>query len=146
MSGPLESLGLDTSISLVREDGLLLAHFPPNNEIGNPSSGFGQRALAAGGTIREIGRKDRTMRLRAARMLPGYPALARQARIQGTVHLAGIVGRDGSIQQLRVVSGHPLLVGAALAAVRQWLYQPTLLNGEPVEVFAPIDVTFTLAP
>ena len=69
------SLGLDTTISLVREDGMLLAHFPPTEEIGTPSSGAGQRALAAGGTIREVGRRDQRVRLRAAKMLPNYPAL-----------------------------------------------------------------------
>ena len=78
------------------------------------------------------------------RVLPSYPQLAKQARISGTVHLIGIIGKDGSIQNLRVVGGHPLLVNAALDAVRQWLYQPTLLSGEPVEVIAPIDVNFTL--
>jgi signal transduction histidine kinase/DNA-binding response OmpR family regulator len=69
------SLGLDTTISLVREDGTLLAHFPPNEEIGKPSSGGGQRALAAGGNIREVSARDKQVRLRAARMLPNYPAL-----------------------------------------------------------------------
>ncbi|HEX7677060.1 MAG TPA: ATP-binding protein, partial [Thermoanaerobaculia bacterium] len=69
------SLGLDSTISLVREDGIMLAHFPPTDDIGQPSSGGGLRALAAGGTIREVNRKDGLMRLRAARMLPNYPAL-----------------------------------------------------------------------
>ena len=68
------SLGLDTTISLVREDGTLLAHFPHTEEIGNPSSGGGQRALAAGGILREVGGPDHRVRLRAARMLPNYPA------------------------------------------------------------------------
>lgn len=67
------------------------------------------------------------------------------ARISGTVRLQGIIGKDGSIQQLQVLSGPPLLVQAALDAVRQWRYQPTLLNGEPVEVISPIDVIFTLS-
>lgn len=78
------------------------------------------------------------------RVIPAYPPLARQARIAGVVELMGIISRDGRIQQLRVVSGHPLLVPAALEAVRQWTYRPTLLNGEPVEVIAPITVHFTL--
>ena len=56
----------------------------------------------------------------------------------------GVIGKDGTIQNLRVVSGHPLLVNAALEAVRQWRYQPTLLSGEPVEVIAPIEVVFSL--
>lgn len=79
------------------------------------------------------------------KVMPVYPALAKQARISGTVHLMGVVAKDGTIQQLRVVDGHPLLVGAALEAVRQWVYKPTTLNGEPVEVIAPIDVIFTLS-
>jgi protein TonB len=75
---------------------------------------------------------------------PVYPPLAKQARIQGTVRFNAIIGRDGAIANLQVVSGHPLLVPAALEAVRQWKYQPTLLNGEPVEVVTQIDVNFTL--
>jgi len=75
---------------------------------------------------------------------PVYPPLAKQARIQGTVRFNAIIGRDGAIQNLTVVSGHPLLVPSALEAVRQWRYQPTLLNGEPVEVVTQIDVNFTL--
>jgi protein TonB len=79
------------------------------------------------------------------RVIPVYPLLAKQARVAGTVKLIGIVGRDGRVQQLQVISGHPLLIQAALDAVRQWLYHPTLLNGDPVEVVAPIDVHFTLS-
>ena len=79
------------------------------------------------------------------RILPVYPPLARQARVSGNVKLLGVISKDGTIQQLQVISGHPLLVNAALDAVRQWVYRPTLLNGEPVEVVAPIDVNFTLA-
>jgi protein TonB len=74
-----------------------------------------------------------------------YPPLARQARIQGTVRLQAIIAKDGTIQSLEVVSGHPLLVQSALDAVRQWRYQPTLLNGEPVEVSTTVDVIFTLS-
>jgi len=76
---------------------------------------------------------------------PIYPPLAKQARIQGHVILTAIIGKDGTIQNLTVVSGHPLLVPAALEAVKQWVYQPTLLNGEPVEVVTEIDVNFTLS-
>ena len=76
---------------------------------------------------------------------PQYPPLARQARIQGTVKLSAVISKDGSIQKLEVMSGHPLLVPAALAAVTQWRYKPTLLNGEAVEVLTNIDVNFTLS-
>ena len=76
---------------------------------------------------------------------PEYPPLAKMARIQGTVRLEAVIAKDGTIQDLKVLSGHPLLVKAALDAVKQWRYQPTLLNGEPVEVVTEIDVNFTLA-
>ncbi|MFB3829311.1 MAG: energy transducer TonB [Bryobacteraceae bacterium] len=77
-------------------------------------------------------------------VVPVYPSLARQARVQGDVELLGVVGIDGQIRQLQVVSGHPLLVRSAVDAVRQWFYRPTFLNGEPVEVIAPITVYFRL--
>ncbi len=79
------------------------------------------------------------------KVTPLYPALAKQARIQGTVRLQAIIAKDGSVVELQVVSGHPLLVQAALDAVRQWRYHPTLLNGEPVEVVTTVDVIFTLS-
>jgi protein TonB len=79
------------------------------------------------------------------RVQPLYPPLARQTRISGTVKLHAIIGKNGQVEQLQVVSGHPLLVQSALDAVRQWRYQPTLLNGEPVEVDTEIDVIFSLA-
>jgi len=75
---------------------------------------------------------------------PVYPPLARIARIQGTVVLQAILSRNGTIEDLKVISGHPLLVQAALDAVRTWRYQPTLLNSEPVEVLTEIDVKFSL--
>jgi protein TonB len=78
------------------------------------------------------------------RPLPVYPVLAKQARISGTVQLVGTIGKDGRIEQLQVIGGHPLLVKAALDAVRRWVYRPTLLNNEPVEVIAPIEVHFKL--
>lgn len=79
------------------------------------------------------------------KVLPVYPALAKTARVSGTVRLGGIIARDGTIQQLQVIAGNPLLIAAAVDAVRQWIYRPTTLNGETVEVVAPIDVIFTLS-
>ena len=75
---------------------------------------------------------------------PIYPQIAKQARVSGTVELLGVLGTDGRIHELRVLRGHPLLVGAALDAVRQWIFEPTLLNGQAVEVAAPITVNFIL--
>jgi TonB family protein len=76
---------------------------------------------------------------------PTYPIAARQGGIQGVVRLHAIIGKDGSVMQLEAISGHPLLVDAALDAVRQWVYQPTLLEGKPVEVDTTIDVIFQLS-
>ena len=77
---------------------------------------------------------------------PVYPPLALQARISGVVRLNAIIGVDGTVKELSVVSGHPLLVPAALEAAKQWLYQPTLLNGRPVEVVTQLEVNFSLEP
>jgi protein TonB len=76
---------------------------------------------------------------------PAYPALARAARVQGTVQIQALLARDGSVQSAKVAQGHPLLASAALDAVRQWRYAPTLLNGEAVEVILLVDVNFTLS-
>jgi protein TonB len=79
------------------------------------------------------------------RVEPTYPPIAKAARVQGTVILAAVIGKDGTIQNLHVVSGHPLLQGAAMEAVKQWRYRPYILNGEPVEVDTQVIVNFTLA-
>jgi protein TonB len=92
--------------------------------------------------IRVGGNVQAAMRIRGP--MPQYPTLAKQARIQGVVRFTAIISRDGTIQNLQLISGHPLLVPAAQAAVSQWVYRPTLLNGEPVEVITEIDVNFTL--
>ena len=77
---------------------------------------------------------------------PIYPPLARQARISGTVILRAIIGTDGSIENLTLVSGHPMLAPAALDAVKQWKYKPYLLNGKPVKVDTQVQVNFALSP
>ena len=78
------------------------------------------------------------------RVVPPYPPLAKQMRISGTVRLMGVISTSGRIEKLEVVEGHPLLVKAAVEAVQQWIYRPTILNGEPVPVAAPIQVIFIL--
>lgn len=79
------------------------------------------------------------------RVQPMYPPLARQARIQGSVILQAEISKDGSIENLRLISGHPMLAPAAIEAVKQWRYKPYFLNGEPVAVETQITVNFTLA-
>ena len=75
---------------------------------------------------------------------PVYPPLAPQARISGVVRINVVIGKDGTVEKLTLASGHPLLVPAAMEAVKQWVYQPTLLNGQPVEVVTQVEVNFDL--
>jgi protein TonB len=79
------------------------------------------------------------------RVEPTYPSLARAARVQGEVVLSAIINTSGEITNLQLVSGHPMLVPEAIAAVKQWRYKPYLLNGQPVEVETTITVIFTLS-
>jgi signal transduction histidine kinase/AmiR/NasT family two-component response regulator/HPt (histidine-containing phosphotransfer) domain-containing protein len=112
------SLGADTSISLVREDGTLLARFPPSEQIGKPSSGGGQRALSAGGTIREISPTDKRMRLRAARMLPNYPALVSVTQTEESA-LRSWRGMTTLLSAMSLISSIVVLLAASMIA-RWW--------------------------
>jgi protein TonB len=78
------------------------------------------------------------------KILPTYPPLARSARIQGQVVLQAVISKQGVIEILKLLSGHPMLVPAAIEAVRQWRYRPYVLNNEPVEVETQITVNFSL--
>jgi protein TonB len=86
-----------------------------------------------------------TQGLLIRKIQPNYPPLARQARIQGSVLLQAEISKDGTIENLRLISGHPMLAPAAIEAVKQWKYKPYILNGEPVEVETQITVNFTLS-
>jgi protein TonB len=79
------------------------------------------------------------------RVEPSYPPLARAARVQGDVVLTAVISVSGEIENLQLVSGHPMLVPAAITAVKQWRYKPYLLNGQPVEVETTITVIFSLS-
>jgi TonB family protein len=95
------------------------------------------------GAIKVGGNVQSTKLVRQPR--PVYPVDAKAARIQGVVRLSAIIAKDGTIKSLEVMSGHPILVPAAMEAVKDWVYQTTLLNGEPVEVQTVIDINFTLS-
>jgi protein TonB len=101
-----------------------------------PKAATPQRVKVSGGV---------TQGLLVRKVNPAYPPLAKQARIQGAVVLQAIIGKDGSIENLHAVSGHPMLIQSAIDAVRQWKYKPYFLNGEPVEVDTTVTVNFTLA-
>ena len=109
---------------------------PPPPPVVKAAAPAAPQRIRVGGNVQEA-------RL-SKRIIPTYPPLARSARISGVVRFNAVIGTDGRIQNLQLVSGHPLLVPSAQAAVTQWVYQPTLLNGEPVEVMTQIDVNFTL--
>jgi periplasmic protein TonB len=79
------------------------------------------------------------------KVMPIYPEIARSIRQFGVVRLVAVIGKDGRIRDVQVLGGPAYLVAAAVAAVKQWVYKPTLLNGEPAEVIAPITVNFTLS-
>ena len=95
------------------------------------------KRITVGGTVQQ------SKLLQQAR--PVYPPEAKAAGIQGAVRMQAIIGADGHVKNLEVLSGEPALVGAATEAVRQWVYQPTLFNGEPAEVVTHIDVNFVLS-
>jgi TonB family protein len=97
----------------------------------------GVQRIRVGGNVQQTKLTNKTQ--------PVYPPLAKQARIQGVVKLQTLIDAEGRVKSLQAISGHPLLVPAALEAVRQWTYQATLLNGNPVEVVTQVDVNFTLA-
>jgi protein TonB len=78
------------------------------------------------------------------RVMPEYPKIAKIARVQGTVQLDAWIAKDGSIERLRVISGNPMLIDAAIQAVKQWRYKPYLLSGEPFEVETTVEVNFLL--
>jgi protein TonB len=82
--------------------------------------------------------------LLVTKVTPPYPPMAKMARVQGAVVLQAVISKKGNIENLRVMSGHPMLVQSALDAVKQWRYRPYLLNGEPVEVETQITVNFSL--
>lgn len=149
-------------IAMIREDE---APPPSNGVVGGVMGGIpgGQAGGVVGGVLGSIVSAAPTAIPKAAtptrikvsqgvtsgllvrKVQPNYPPLAKQARIAGAVVLQAVIGKDGTIQNLRAVSGHPMLIQSAIDAVRQWKYKPYYLNGEPVEVDTQVTVNFTLA-
>jgi len=142
---------LRTSVSTGASGGMKVSIAAPGSSPSATSAWFtGPTAPATGetfapplGTITVKGEVEAANLI--AKVTPVYPTLAKQAQISGTVTLTAFIGADGKVQNLSVVSGHPLLVQAALDAVKQWVYKPTLLNGLPTPVITTIVVNFTLA-
>jgi TonB family protein len=124
------------------QDGLRVIINPPNTRMSPPVMQTSSTAPAPG-AVRVVAN------VAAANILsqtpPEYPPLAKAARVQGTVRFEATIGKDGAVQNLQLLEGPPLLVQAAMHAVRQWVYKPTLLNGQPVQAITTIDVNFTLS-
>lgn len=105
-------------------------------DIGEAGAGASGAPLPVGGKIRAP--------LKLHDVAPVYPELARRARVQGLVLISCVIDADGRVAEAAVLRGVPLLDAAALEAVRQWTYRPTLLNGSPVAVVMTVTVQFTL--
>jgi periplasmic protein TonB len=134
--GPPEVLGDDN-----------LAHWAQDNSTNgaNPFEGANARPIVTREPAAPVRVSSPVVAgLLIHRVVPVYPPIARATHMQGTVVLEAIISKRGTIENLHVVSGPPLLVQAALDAVSTWLYRPYLLNGEPVEVETTVNVNFTL--
>jgi TonB family protein len=110
---------------------------PPPPPTAPPPATATTKQIRVGGTVQAASL--------IRKVAPVYPALAKQARIQGTVHFQVIIGTDGIVRSVQLISGHPLLVEAAKNAIQQWVYRPTLVDGDPVEVITTVDVNFALS-
>jgi protein TonB len=130
---------MSMAITLPGTSSVLPSTAPPSPP---PSSTFpstpGVARIPVGGSVQQA--------MLVSKPDPEYPPLARQARIQGTVRFNVLIGVDGLVKQMVLISGHPLMVPPAQTVVKEYVYKPTLLNGEPVEVVTQVDVNFTLAP
>jgi len=135
MAGPSSNIGTGAIIPNFTGNAI------PDNPPPKPKPAVKKAAAASGPLVVSTGVQSAKLTFGPK---PAYPPLAKASRTQGTVKLEAIIAADGSIRNLRVISGPPLLTRAAMDAVQQWRYQPTLLNGNAVEVLTEIDVVFTL--
>ena len=128
-----------------------------NGDAAGPSTSPEATKVALSGTPVQSGNQPKRIRvggnvqsLKLVRKVqPEYPPQMKEARISGTVALQAVISREGHVSNLQSISSsdvHPDLVDAATTAVQQWQYEPTLLNGEPVEIETQINVNFTLLP
>lgn len=136
-----------TSTEFARVKAALLEHYAENSAPKGQDAGIPGPPMPPRQVKREpirVGSNIQESRL-IRRVEPVYPELAKRARVQGRILIVVTIDEEGNVSELRPVSGHPLMVEAALDAVRQWKYSPTLLNGEPVPVTATVTVRFSLA-
>ncbi len=122
-------------ISIVAPGGALASDMVATANVPPPADGTNR--ITVGGNVQQA----KLIR----QPVPVYPPLAKQARISGVVHLQVVIAADGTVKNIALISGHPILVPSAMEAVQQWRYQTTLLNGQPVEVLTQVDVNYTLS-
>ncbi len=112
-------------------------------DSGAASSGSGPTVMVNAGDRVQL--SPQTTQSVTVSVPPDYPLLARQMKVQGAVSLQALISRDGSIQELQILSGPAILAAAAREAVKQWHFKPYLQNGQPVETQARITVNFTIS-
>jgi TonB family protein len=115
------------------------------SSVANTSSGAGAKDGASRGAGDRVRLSPQTAQSVSVSVPPDYPLLARQMKVQGAVSLQALIARDGTIQQLEILSGPEILATAAREAVKQWHFKPYLQNGQPVETLARITVNFTIS-
>jgi TonB family protein len=125
-----------TSMCLLILSAVSYAQDQPASPAGKQSSTDSVKTVRIGGNVMQASL--------VKQVTPVYPSDAKAAKISGTVVLHAVIGIDGKVADLTLISGHPLLATAAMDAVRQWEYKPTLLNGQPVRVDTTVSVVFTL--
>jgi TonB family protein len=128
-------------VMLMRQGSGVTVDIAPRPAVPNYMSRLAARPAST--PIKVSGNVQQAKLIRQTR--PVYPPEAKIARVQGLVRMNAVIGREGEVKNLELVSGPPELTPAAMDAVRQWVYEPTRLNGEAVEVMTQIDVNFTLA-
>jgi protein TonB len=158
-SVPITPAFIPPTVAVIQE-----AQLPPQADYNAGLGVVGSTGNGGGGVLNGLGRANQaipapppTPTIRAfrtstilegsliRRVQPVYPPIARTAHVQGSVVLAALIGKEGTIENLRLISGHPMLSQAAIAAVSQWRYRPYILNGEAIEVETQITVNFILS-
>jgi TonB family protein len=142
--GPITKISLSVPEAQIVQM-MQTAHAGQQATIGVDAGALTQRPGRAAETPQRIRVGENVQQTKLIQQpVPAYPPLAKQARITGVVRLNAVIAKDGTVASVTLASGHPLLVPAAMEAVKQWVYQPTLLNGQAVEVVTQIEVSFTL--
>jgi protein TonB len=147
---PVAPVGFIPSAGNPSGNSLLANLLDPNSALGDPTATLAPPSPPLPPPVPSVKASPYRQggKVQAANLIhqvnPVYPPIARQTRVQGVVVMEAVISKDGSVESLRVVRGHPLLLQAAIDAVKQWKYRPTMLNGEPVDVVTTITVTFTL--